>query len=192
VKELQTSITHLTCANALELGRSAYLESMTRADDGGRLLRFLVADGPLPSSAGRQAWVQNGWPADDERLLTAALRKAGIKPEHHGHPGVAQRWWWKAPGDTRPTGAEIRTHECTACRKLLELPSGHRYCISTANCPGHYEPTPQFTLATQTTPGSHRVSSISFNSEEWRTRPSPMRSMPVTRRNARSRLARWS
>jgi hypothetical protein len=114
---------------------------MTRADDGGRLLRFLVADGPLPSNAGRQAWVQNGWPANDERLLTAALRKAGIERVHHGYPGVAQRWWWKAPGDTRPIGGDIKPYECIVCRQLLELPAP-RLCISTPRCPGAYKPTP--------------------------------------------------
>jgi hypothetical protein len=70
------------------------------------------------------AWAQNGWPADDERLLTASLRRAGIKPEHHGHPGVAQRWWWRAPGDTRPIGAEIRTQQCTGCGRVLDPPRG--------------------------------------------------------------------
>jgi hypothetical protein len=163
---------------------------MTRADDGGRLLRFLVADGPLPSNAGRQAWVQNGWPANDERLLTAALRKAGIERIHHGYPGVAQRWWWKAPGDTRPIGGDIKPYECIACRKLLELPAP-RLCISTPRCPGAYKPTPWPTPVTQTTPGSHRVSSTQIDLSAWKSRPSPLRTTPLTRRNARSRLARW-
>jgi hypothetical protein len=161
---------------------------MTRVADGARLLRYLVADGPIPSSAGRQAWATNGMPADDERLLTAALRRAGIKPEHHGHPGVAQRWWWRAPGDDRPIGGNIKPHECTACKRILNLPDSPRLCISTPRCPGHYEPSPWLTQATS---GSHHVSSRQIDLSAWRSRPSPLHAWRVSRANVRRPAPRW-
>jgi hypothetical protein len=177
---------------------------MTRAADGARLLRFLVADGPIPSSTGRQAWVQNGMAPNDERLLTTSLRRAGITPEHQGRPGTRQTWWWRAPGDDRPIGGEIRGHECTGCRRILNLP-GPRLCISTPRCPGHYQPTPWLTNQPQATPPTHRASNAStdleawrsrasnasIDLEAWRSRPSPLRTWPVTRRNTRLRLHRW-
>ena len=105
----------------------------------------------IPSAAGREAWQQNGWPKDDERLLTAALRQAGIKPQHDGH---TRAWWWKAKSDETPIGAELRPQECTACRRILYLPD-QRYCFSTPNCPGHYQPA----LNVQPTPFSASMTS---------------------------------
>lgn len=143
---------------------------MSRAQDAARWLRFAIAEGPIPSAAGRTAWATNGWPANDERLLTASLRRAGIKPKRDGHTGT---WWWRAPSDETPIGAETRAHECTACRKLLELPSEHRYCISTPRCPGQYQPA-LWATRQQATHESHRALNEPDLSQ-WRSRPSPLR-----------------
>jgi hypothetical protein len=163
---------------------------MSKADDGARLLRFILADGPLPSRTGRTAWAQNGWPTNSEWLLTAALRKAGITPEHTGHPGVAQSWWWRAPSDTRPIGGETRTHECTACRKVLQLPEP-RYCVSTPRCPGNYQPAPQLTQLIQPTGNTHRALNAQIDLEAWKSSPSPLRSRAVTRRNVQNPARSW-
>jgi hypothetical protein len=162
---------------------------MSRASEAAKWLAFVLCDGPLPSTTGRAAWAQNGWPTDDERLLTASLRRAGIRPEHHGHPGTRQSWWWRAPGDIRPIGAEVRAHECNACRRILQLPEP-RYCISTAKCPGHYVPT-TLTPTHQPTHQSHHDTFTSIDLEAWRSTPSPLRNKPRSRTNARRTAPRW-
>jgi hypothetical protein len=160
---------------------------MSKADDGARLLRFILSDGPLPAQTGRTAWVQNGMAARNERLLTASLRKAGITPEHAGYPGTRQSWWWSLLGDSRPIGAQVRVHECTACRRVLNLPES-RLCISTPRCPGTYVPT---TYSPQPTPPSHCDSFTSIDLSQWKSSPSPLRNRAVTRRNTLNRASSW-
>jgi hypothetical protein len=155
---------------------------MTRVADAAKWIAFAVADGPLPSSAGRQAWAHNGFPPRDERTLSAALRRAGVTPEHHGHPRMPQSWWWKAPGDQRPIGGILKAHECNTCRRILHLPD-QRPCISTPRCPGWYEPAP---TAQQPTNHPQCGESFSFDADAWRSERSPLLSRAYrTRRSGR-------
>jgi hypothetical protein len=107
-------------------------------------LRYVLCDGPLPAATGRAAWAQNDLPANDERLLTRALNRAGIERHHLGHPGSPQAWWWRIPGDDRALGAPTRPMECSVCGRVLDMPTDHaRTCISTPTCPGTYHPNTQ-------------------------------------------------
>jgi hypothetical protein len=106
-------------------------------------MHYLMLDGPLPSSSGRQAWLSNGMPYN-EWLLTASLRRAGVQSVHVGRPGTPQRWWWRTQGDDRPVGTQTSLYECRQCLRVLELPiDSHRLCLLTPGCHGVYQPNPQ-------------------------------------------------
>jgi hypothetical protein len=144
---------------------------VTRIDSGERLLCFLLLDGPIPASTGRQAWIANGMPANDERLLTASLRRVIGRPIHVG--AIGGRWWWRTKGDQRPIPKNTQYRECNRCLRIYDLPNTTSLCLQ-AGCLGTYHPT-EATPTPETHPYTvrltERASKDTWVSEGWRGSP---------------------
>jgi hypothetical protein len=146
---------------------------MTRVADQARFLRWLTADGPFPVRAGLEALASNGFDTRNRWRLNRAKQEAGVVSRRNGYgPGASFFWQVEIDHTPLPETPDI-WGICTTCRYSLWLPATTlpRPCVTTAQCPGLYQPAPAMTPPNIET----RMGVTSSNASNWRSKRSPLR-----------------
>ena len=165
--------------------------SRSKIIDCGQWLRWTLQDGPVPAEVMRAAAKQAGY---NPKTITAARKRHGIETLRIGFGGTAQQHWWRIQGDQRQPQLAARAEDV-----WVRCDNGHRYVIDSSvlpkpcvitTCDGITRIPNQ--LATDTpTPESHRAFDERIDLSQWKSRPSPLRTRPVSRVNARRKPLRW-
>jgi hypothetical protein len=157
----------------------------------GRWLRYVLQDGPLPAETMRAAAKQAGFVP---KTLVEARKRYGIETLRIGFGGTGQQSWWRIQGDQRQPQLSARAEDT-----WVTCDHGHRYVIKSSvlpkpcvvpMCDGIARIPSNLATATAT-PQSHPVSNTSLDLSQWKSRPSPLHSWRVNRRNAPKRVTRW-